>query len=291
MKFATALLPLLLVNRAGASNVCSSQTGHDLAEEVSFDVENGTYKLSVSWVPNTVMSEAATCPGDSDVECGIDLADDIAQATGIQGVSVDFTCGHTGRGLLTPHYHVHFYRYALDVRRGWTCERGSGPPTCKAPDENYTQPEASGRAFFNVAQLLGSDQPANMPADFACGPTSGGHYKGVHCLDPATVPATPADWKLPILVVGSYDGDTSFIEPMAPLGFVTGEDGFQSSYSADIEYKGQTIMNLPDKYSWDTNAEGRTTLVLEGTATPSKSSKSSKSSKKGKAGKKRRALV
>merc|ERR1712086_20655 len=151
---------------------------------------------------------------------------------------------------------------------------------CKAPDENYAQPEASGRAFFNVAQLLGSDQPANMPANFACGPTSGGHYKGIHCLDPTTVPTTPEDWKLPILVVGSYNGDTSFIEPMAPLGFVTGEDGFQRSYAEDVEYKGQTIMNLPAKYSWVTNEEGRTTIVLEGTSASTKSSKEGKASKK-----------
>ena len=85
--------------------------------------------------------------------------------------------------------------------------------------------------------------------------------------------------------MGSYNGDTSFIEPMAPLGFVTGEDGFQSSYAEDVEYKGQTIMNLPAKYSWVTNEEGRTSIVLEGI------SASTKSSKKGKASKKSRALV
>jgi hypothetical protein len=50
------------------------------------------------------------------------------------------------------------------------------------------------------------------------------HYDaGLHYYNEATLPATPEQWTDPVLIMGGYDGQVAFFEPMVPLSFLTGQ--------------------------------------------------------------------
>ncbi|KAL7540251.1 hypothetical protein ACHAXR_009973 [Thalassiosira sp. AJA248-18] len=186
----------------------------------------------------------------------------IYEETGFAGHSLDFeSCGHPPVGAFTTsHYDCHFYRDHLEVRQTRTCAQPPGAPIC-ITDVNE-QTTASGKAFFNVATVYGSDVVANMPEEFTCDVNAIVPAMGLHCWDFGTNPDA-LSWEEPVLVMGSYDGTIAFFEPMAPLGFVTGDDS--NSHMEEVEYQGQTVKTLPEKYSVDYDpGTGRTTIVFTG---------------------------
>eukprot|EP00571_Detonula_confervacea_P003579 CAMPEP_0172313474 /NCGR_PEP_ID=MMETSP1058-20130122/20258_1 /TAXON_ID=83371 /ORGANISM="Detonula confervacea, Strain CCMP 353" /LENGTH=329 /DNA_ID=CAMNT_0013027129 /DNA_START=161 /DNA_END=1150 /DNA_ORIENTATION=- len=187
----------------------------------------------------------------------------IYEATGLASHSLDFNpCGHPPMGIFDgPHYDSHFYTKSATVREKWTCAQPPGAPICTP----QVQETASGRAFFNIATIFGTDNAlSNMPLKFECDVEAAVPKQGTHCWDFATNPDSVSDWSDPVLIMGSYDADIAFLEPMYPRSFVTGDTN--NSYNANVVYEGQTIETLPKEYSIDYIAStGRTTIVLKGT--------------------------
>ena len=179
-------------------------------------------------------------------------------------------CGHPPVGVFTiPHYDFHSYIIDEDFRSAMTCDMDpSGAPVCDYPDNPVGntpyQTTASGRGMFVVSQYLGEDV-ANMPANFTCSWPDALPNMGLHCFDFDAV-TNQDDWTEPTLIMGSYDGDIAFYEPMVPLSFMTGDVDKEYSQTG-IEYMGHTKYSLPRDYSVSYSAETfRTTISFTGPA-------------------------
>ena len=248
--------------------------------DVDIDIEftGCDYELTFSFVHNAELLPLPTSPTDyapgvnapdslpylASRQFDYPFSDKIYEATGFASHSLDYQpCGHPPLDVFGgPHYDMHFYTDAMKVREERTCEQLPIFPIC-IPDPT-AQTTASGRAFFNVANILGTATPANMPENFFCDfdhavPANGGN----HCWDYSTNPDDYASWVEPVLIMGSYDAKIAFWEPMTPLGFVTGPDDHH--FSKTVEYQGQTIKTLPKEYSINyVESTGRTTITLKG---------------------------
>ena len=262
------------------STTCSASPSYEYDIQDQFDYtcnpDDGTYALSVSWIHDAALSETITCsfapPFAPPTRCYQDFEPDIIAATGLFGVSIEYNCGHPPSGFLTPHYDVYFYRFPVTVREQWTCQT-SGMASCDTTAGAQTTP--AGRGFHNVNYVQVDHEtesstyyqvtPANMPNNFVC--HAGIPHVGLHCDDFSTHVDTPDEWIKPDWIMGSYDGEVSFLGPMAKLGFVTGEEGFPESFTETFTYIGQTIMNLPSSYTWSTDkTTQRSTILFNGTA-------------------------
>ena len=113
---------------------------------------------------------------------------------------------------------------------------------------------------------------------------------GGHAWDTSTQPSNAGAWVDPIWIMGAYDGGIIDFEPMLPLSSVVGSQ--DKTYEESLTYVGQTITELPSKYTVDYNADsGVTTVSLLGKSAvcidkDAKSPKQPKSEKKAKSGKK-----
>merc|ERR1712238_281867 len=71
------------------------------------------------------------------------------------------------------------------------------------------------------------------------------------------------EWVQPTWIMGAYAGDIIDYEPMVPLSFVVGPQ--DQTYEESLTYVGQTITELPTKYTVDYSADtGVTTVTLGG---------------------------
>lgn len=265
---------------------------------IELDIENSDYIVEFSFKHD----ETLPIPPNIAADCGklapedgfpyaaprenyFKLPKSIRQATGFDHISLDWNpCGHPAFEYFgTPHYDLHVYRHSIEDRAERTCDVVPGTPACTISEQ---QPNAAGRKFFNVARDLLRESPADMPDNFTCGADSGVLFTGIHCYDSAqAVPV--ADWKEPILVMGNYDAEIAFWEPMFPKEFVMGDTN--NHYEEDVEYVSQTLESLPYHYSMSYSKDtGFTTLIMTGTALAAEGAGKSKGGKKDTRNKKER---
>jgi len=184
------------------------------------------------------------------------------EVTTVDHISLDYNpCGHPPANVFTvPHYDVHIYMISPEQRTCMTCDMIPDAPICNP----FLQTTKSGKAFFNAATVQPSGQLSNMPANFSFGLYDNVPLMGGHSWNPSTQPdLTVGTWTDPYWLMGSYDGGITNYEPMIPLSFITGtEDKY---YEEELEYVGQTIDQLPTKYTvmYD-HISGFTTISIEG---------------------------
>ena len=102
-----------------------------------------------------------------------------------------------------------------------------------------------------------------MPDGFAVGLGDFIPLMGGHAWDMANQPNASNPWVDPIWVMGPYDGTIVDYEPMFPLSFLSGPE--DKHYEEQLTYVGQTINELPSKYSLSYEASsGYVTVRIEG---------------------------
>jgi hypothetical protein len=103
----------------------------------------------------------------------------------------------------------------------------------------------------------------NLPANFVVMPGDMVPVMGGHAWDPATQPDSAFNWTEPVMVMGYYDNEFLYYEPMPPLSFVTGtEDKF---WEQDITYENQDVDELATYTSVAYNATtGYVTFTFQG---------------------------
>ena len=107
---------------------------------------------------------------------------------------------------------------------------------------------------------------------------------GGHAWDTSTQPNSAVAWVDPIWIMGAYDDTIIQYEPMLPLSSIVGSQ--DKTYEESLTYVGQTITELPSKYTVDYNADsGVTTVSLVGKSAVC-NDKDGKSPKQPKTGKK-----
>jgi len=216
----------------------------------------------------------------------------IQKATGVNHISIDFnSCGHPPTDIFgNPHYDFHLYIVEPEFR---ACEMNCDlyPAASINCDRPSNQQTSNGLGFFNVNYVLGSTDLSNAPTNFTLLPDHVVPNMGAHMWSPLQEPDDTTSWTEPIWVMGNYDGDIAFYEPMIPIDFVTGaEDKY---YEEDLTYNGQSIKTLPSKFSSTYDASTKmTTLTFEGQSAVScdsapgpkkpKASKANKAKKNGK---------
>lgn len=149
---------------------------------------------------------------------------------------------------------MHAYRVTPEFRSCMTCDLLPGAPVCDfTPGAQTTE---SGIKFFNPITR-------NIPPRFLAFQTDNVPVMGGHAWDPATQPASAANWTEPMMVTGYYDDEFLYYEPMPPLSFVTGDtDNF---WELEISYENQTIDELATYVSVGYNATtGVTTFTYRG---------------------------
>lgn len=208
---------------------------------------------------------------------------DIKAATGIDHVSIDFNpCGHPPVDVFTiPHYDLHLYLVDPDYRKCMTCETIPGAPVCNPGGQSTP----SGQGFFNAATIMaGPDATklANMPSGFEYQAGDSVPLMGGHAWDSSQQPSGENPWINPIWIMGPYDGTIVDYEPMIPLSFIQGN--IDNVYEENLSYAGQTINNLPNKYTVAYNATSAFfTVTFTGKSDVcNHSAKSQKKAKKGK---------
>jgi len=185
------------------------------------------------------------------------MSEEIKQATGIDHISIDFNpCGHPPLDVYThPHYDLHLYLVSPQYRQCMTCDIIPGTPICNfAPGSQTT---SNGKGFFNVDTVGDSSQPRNMPPGFEVPDGHAVPLMGNHAwnVNEQPNPGEGKPWTDPSWVMGPYAGVIGAYEPMIPLSFVTGnEDNF---YEEQLSYEGQTMKELPTKYSVDYDSENK----------------------------------
>jgi len=189
--------------------------------------------------------------------------------TGFNHVGLDYSpCGHPPTGVFTiPHLNFHFFRATPHEREISTCKMIPGAPVCDFPGSGSPSPvqsTPSGRAYFVQSHDLDTDKVANMPSTFSSNLSTAVAGEGVHAWDFDKV-TDQNNWTEPLLIIGTYDGNIRFWEPMVPLTFLMGSQN--EFYEEHITYEAQTIMELPSSYSvaYDA-ASGLTTLTMRGTS-------------------------
>jgi len=195
------------------------------------------------------------------------VPEEIKKATGIDNISIDYSpCGHPPVGVFTvPHYDVHVYRADPQLRSCMICEKIPGAPVCNPA----SQDTVNGQAFFDIdySTMLGSGKDGkavmNMPSSFHVGAGDMVPLMGGHAWDEANQPSPEKPFVDPVWVMGTYDKDIAFYEPMLPLSFITGND--DSFFEDSLTYADQTINSLPSYYSVDYDASTKmSTLTFKG---------------------------
>jgi hypothetical protein len=106
------------------------------------------------------------------------------------------------------------------------------------------------QGFFNSNNIIsGPDtgKHVNMPSGFVIGIGDMVPLMGGHAWDTSNQPSPSNPWEDPFWIMGPYDGTIVDYEPMIPLSFMVGNvDKF---YEKDLAYVGQTMNDLPTKYS------------------------------------------
>lgn len=175
------------------------------------------------------------------------------KATGITHISLDFNpCGHPPQDVFTaPHYDIHTYRVSPEFRTCMLCEPIPGSPICQP-----SQTTESGQAFF-------ADITQDLPAGYINNPNDAVIQMGGHAWDPTEQPVDAEGWTEPVMVMGTYNGQNIYYEPMPPLAFVTGSTDKLWEYS--IEYENQVTENLAFFSSVSYSAAtGKTTFTFIG---------------------------
>lgn len=207
------------------------------------------------------------------------LDEDFFDATGFRHVGLDFSpCGHPPFGVFTkPHFNTHIYFETPEERLERSCDMVN-PFICDFPGSDSgsdpVQSTATGRAYYVESRDIETGKLSNMPAtfrnDYPGGVGSTPSYdhavpgEGLHAWDHTLVEKVE-DWHDPILILGSYDGQLKFWEPMFPYEFAAGDEN--TSYEEDVEYVGQTIASLPSYWKMEYKAStGVTTLTMKGKA-------------------------
>ena len=284
MKFTSTVLCFAIAANKVAGNIFDDGSTdysvlgtNDLSElEYNHDFEvdsDCNYKLEISFAHQQefFVGDSENCrPGKDDPYDGKPvlagrwrwerLSLDIRASTGLDHVSIDYNpCGHPGPGFLVPHYDVHYYRVSPDYRAiQMNCEKNYDNPTCLK-----VQDTPSGRAFFNVARSVLSDELVNMPPGFSVMKDDAVIYMGLHAIDFGTMPNTTGSWQDPVYVICTHDSKIVAVEPMFPFHYVSGTEN--QFYETDLVYVEQSISDLPSYYSVDFNADtNRTTVVLTG---------------------------
>jgi len=187
--------------------------------------------------------------------------------TGFNHVSFDYSpCGHPPAGIFTiPHLNFHFFRATPREREIATCTMIPGTPICDFPGSGSPRPvqsTPSGRAYFVQSHDLDTNKVANMPSTFSSDLATAVPGEGVHAWDFDKV-TNQNNWTEPILILGTYNGNIRFWEPMVPVTFHIGSQN--EFYEENVTYVAQTIIELPSFYSVVYNAaSGLTTLTIKG---------------------------
>jgi len=191
------------------------------------------------------------------------VSEEVKKVTGIDHISIDFNpCGHPPvEKFGAPHYDLHMYRETPEYRTCMTCNTFPGAPICNFfPDEQTTE---SGRAYFDISMIDGTDQPKNMPEGFVVGPDHAVVMMGGHAWNPDQEPPSSAEWVDPVWIMGTYDAQIAYYEPMIPLVFMSGDSN--NVFQEEITYQAQTMKELPStvkvKYNGTT---GVTNVILKG---------------------------
>lgn len=212
------------------------------------------------------------------------VSDRVKRVTGIDHISVDFNpCGHPPMGVFTvPHYDLHIYLVSPEYRTCMTCTTIPGAPVC----DPSNQDTFSGRAFFNVATTT-DGSPANMPDGFEVAVFDSVPLMGGHAWHAMNQPPGDNSWSEPVWVMGPYDGQIVDYEPMFPLSYVSGDTS--TYWEENLTYKGQTIPELPNRYSVGYDADTKViTVSLSGTTSVCKKPKNAKGTKSSKSSSKSR---
>lgn len=103
---------------------------------------------------------------------------------------------------------------------------------------------------------------------------------GGHAWHLANQPLPDNSWAEPVWVMGPYNGDIAFYEPMFPLSFVSGDT--DTFWEQNLTYNGQTIQELPNYVSVGYDAQsGYITVSMKGaTSVCKKKKKKNKKSNK-----------
>ena len=145
---------------------------------------------------------------------------------------------------------MHFYTTPREEQLTQTCDLLDPAPICSP----FGQTTDSGKAFFDYDTALG-----DMPGGFTCDEFAAIPQMGIHCWDFGTNPSSPDVWKDPVFVMGAYDDEVAFFEPMVPRTFVSGDE--DNSYEEAVD----VAPTLPFQYSVEYKAAtGRTTVTLSG---------------------------
>jgi len=192
------------------------------------------------------------------------VSERITKVTGVKHISIDFNpCGHPPADVFAAtHYDVHFYRISPEYRTCMQCITFPGAPLCNFLPDGQAGSE-SGQAFFEGNLVEDSTQPKNMPLGYQLLPQNGVNVMGLHAWNPDVTPASPEDWTEPVWIMGNYDSDLIFYEPMIPYVFMSGSS--DNEFQATKTYEGQTYNELPYKtiFKYD-GTTGVMSVILKG---------------------------
>lgn len=123
-----------------------------------------------------------------------------------QHITFDWNpAGHEPPGVYdTPHFDAHFYTISDAVRR-----------TIDPSIEGFAE---------KAARLPAADR---IPAGYMADPNGAVPMMGVHWVDPTSPEFTPAGFSR-TLIVGSWDGEVTFIEPMLTRAWILSKPDFRA---------------------------------------------------------------
>ena len=167
----------------------------------------------------------------------------IDKKLGFKSFSADWmACGHPPLGVFTvAHYDLHFYYINETERNQILCDESPPSPIC-----------LSNPLFFLPLKN-------NIAVGFEADALSGVIRQGQHWYNPKTLPKKGEIWNHPKTVMGSYDGELTFWEPMVPLAFKGA-----GKWKKQLKYINQTEIRLPELYSVNWNTSDYLTIILEG---------------------------
>jgi len=181
------------------------------------------------------------------------------------------------------HYGVHVYRSTVEERMKFTCDVWPiFPFVCNhvyqgGPSNiNKAQPITENRKLFIYPMNDGvfanmppgfnvlEKQPHAVPADSGFPPYAAPDgftlpYIGSHMWNPSKQPNIMSEWVDPQLVMGTFDGNIAFWEPMIPIDFINNDGTFKEK----LTYESQTIKELPFKYLVS-STNGTVTIKMKG---------------------------
>ena len=217
--------------------------------------------------PGSCTLEDASCEGQS---CLYEMRNVyrfdkyFESVTGFNHFGMDWSpCGHPPLEYFArPHLNMHIFRIPPEERETMSCDM-LNPFICSFPPENI-QSSLSGKKYFHVAKVEGTDFIANTPEIFTHGIDTAVPGEGLHAYDHVNLVPVQS-WFDPVLIIGTYDGGINFWEPMFPIEFSVGDT--ENFYEESPEYVSQTVTSLPSYWSMHYDPETEvTTLTMKGEA-------------------------